>query len=288
MYARPPRHVEGLPQPGRCLVMGVLHVTPDSFSDGGHWRVPDAAIAHGRELLAQGADLLDVGGESTRPGATRPVVAEELDRIMPVVTELAAEGAVVSVDTMRAEVADAALQAGAALVNDVSGGLADPEILQVVAAREGAYAAMHWRAHAETMQQQAHYDDVVEDVARELSARVEAALAAGIGEHRLAVDPGLGFAKDAGHNWALLAGLDRLHELGLPLLVGSSRKTFLGRLLAGEDQKLRPVLEREDATSALTTLTAAAGAWCVRVHEVRANLDAVKVAHAWAGGGVDD
>jgi dihydropteroate synthase len=274
--------VHGLPQPGRCLVMGVLNVTPDSFSDGGQWREPDLAIEHGRELLAEGADLIDVGGESTRPGATRPVVAEELDRVLPVVTKLAAEGAIVSVDTMRAEVADAALQAGAVLINDVSGGLADPEILEVTAARGGAYAAMHWRAHADTMQQQAVYDDVVADVTRELAARVEAALDAGIDERRLAIDPGLGFAKTAEHNWALLAGLDSLHALGYPLLIGSSRKTFLGRLLADEDGSLRPPTEREDATSALTTLSATAGAWCVRVHQVRGNLDAVKVAQAWA------
>jgi dihydropteroate synthase len=284
VFATPPRHVHGLPQPGRCLVMGVLNVTPDSFSDGGQWREPDLAIAHGRELLAEGADLIDVGGESTRPGATRPVVAEELDRVLPVVRALAAEGAVISVDTMRAEVADAALEAGAVLINDVSGGLADPEILQVTAARGGAYAAMHWRAHADTMQQQAVYDDVVADVKRELSARVEAALKAGIDERRLAIDPGLGFAKTATHNWALLAHLDELHALGFPLLIGSSRKTFLGRLLADDDGTLRPVLEREDATTALSTLSATAGAWCVRVHRVRANLDAVQVAQAWAAG----
>jgi dihydropteroate synthase len=210
------------------------------------------------------------------------VVAEELDRVVPVIRDLAAGGAVVSVDTMRAEVADAALQAGAVLINDVSGGLADPEILEVTAARGGAYAAMHWRAHADTMQQQAVYDDVVADVTRELAARVEAALDAGIDERRLAIDPGLGFAKTAEHNWALLAGLDSLHALGYPLLIGSSRKTFLGRLLADEDGSLRPPTEREDATSALTTLSATAGAWCVRVHQVRGNLDAVKVAQAWA------
>jgi dihydropteroate synthase len=203
---------------------------------------------------------------------------------MPVVTELAGEGAVISVDTMRAEVADAALKAGAALINDVSGGLADPDILDVVAAHGGAYAAMHWRAHSDTMQSQAVYDDVVADVTRELSERVESALAAGIEPDRLAIDPGLGFAKTAEHNWALLAHLDALHALGFPLLVGSSRKTFLGRLLA-DGEEMRPVLEREDATTALSTLSAAAGAWCVRVHRVRANLDAVRVAQAWAQAG---
>jgi dihydropteroate synthase len=228
--------------------------------------------------------LLDVGGESTRPGATRPVVAEELDRVVPVITALAAEGAVVSVDTMRAEVADAAIRAGAVLVNDVSGGLADPEILDVVGSHGAAYAAMHWRAHADTMQRHAEYDDVVAEVLKELSLRVEAALAAGIDGNQLAVDPGLGFAKTAEHNWALLAGLEEFHGLGHALLVGSSRKTFLGRLLADQAGEMRPVLDREDATTALTTLAAAAGSWCVRVHNVRANVDAVKVAARWAAG----
>jgi dihydropteroate synthase len=274
--------------------MGVVNVTPDSFSDGGRWHEPERAIAHGRDLLDEGADLLDVGGESTRPGATRPLVAEELDRVIPVISALAREGAVVSVDTMRAEVADAALHSGAVLVNDVSGGLADPEILEVVAGRGAAYAAMHWRAHSDTMQKHAGYDDVVAEVTKELSLRVEAALAAGIDASRLAVDPGLGFAKTAGHNWALLAGLDQLHELGLPILLGSSRKSFLGPALADATGEPRPVLEREDATTALTTLSAAAGAWCVRVHSVRANVDAVRVVESWAaarsgpGAGVDD
>ena len=284
MFATPPRYLDGLPRPPRSLVMGVVNVTPDSFSDGGRWAEPEHAIEHGRQLLAEGADLLDVGGESTRPGATRPVVAEELGRVIPVISALAGEGAVVSVDTMRAEVADAALEAGAVLVNDVSGGLADPEILDVVAARGATYAAMHWRAHADTMQRHAEYDDVVDEVLKELASRVEAALGAGIDGDRLAIDPGLGFAKTAEHNWALLKSLEQFHGLGHALLVGSSRKTFLGRLLADEAGELRPVLDREDATTALTTLAAAAGAWCVRVHNVRANVDAVKVAARWAAG----
>jgi dihydropteroate synthase len=281
MYFRPSRYVDGLPRPGRCLIMGVVNVTPDSFSDGGRWLEPERAVTHGRQLLAEGADLLDVGGESTRPGATRPVVAEELDRVIPVITELTRDGALVSVDTMRAEVADRAIEAGAVLVNDVSGGLADPEILDVVAARGAAYVAMHWRAHAATMQRHAEYDDVVAEVSKELSSRIQAALAAGIDGRRLAVDPGLGFAKTARHNWSLLAAMDRLHDLGYPLLIGSSRKTFLGRLLADSAGEPRPVLDREDATTALTTLAAAAGAWCVRVHNVRPNVDAVKVVERW-------
>jgi dihydropteroate synthase len=169
------RHLAGLPALDRPLVMGVVNVTPDSFSDGGRWFDPEAAIEHGLELLEDGADLLDIGGESTRPGATRPVVAEELDRVLPVITALTSEGATVSVDTMRGEVAEAALDAGAVVVNDVSGGLADPRILSVVADAGASYVAMHWRAHADTMQQHASYDDVVSDVVTELGQRVEAA-----------------------------------------------------------------------------------------------------------------
>jgi dihydropteroate synthase len=271
------RHVAGLPELGRPLVMGVVNVTPDSFSDGGRFAEVDSAVAHGLELLDQGADLLDVGGESTRPGATRPLVAEELARVVPVITELAAGGAAVSVDTMRAEVAEAALVAGAVLVNDVSGGLADPDVLRVVAEHEAAYVAMHWRAHAAEMQQRATYGDVVRDVVDELRSRVDAALAAGIGPDRLAIDPGLGFAKTPDHNWELLRRLDAFDALGLPLLVGSSRKSFLGALLAAPDGAPRPVEDREDATVALTTLAAVAGVWAVRVHEVRRSADALRV-----------
>jgi dihydropteroate synthase len=190
-----PRHVRGLPELDRPLLMGVVNVTPDSFSDGGRFDRVDTAIAHGLALLADGADLIDIGGESTRPGATRPLVAEELARVVPVIAALAAQGAVVSVDTMRAEVARAALEAGARVVNDVSGGLADPDILRVVADSEAAYIAMHWRAHASEMQQHATYGDVVREVRDELAARVGAAVAAGIELDRLAIDPGLGFAK---------------------------------------------------------------------------------------------
>ncbi len=272
-----PRHLAGLPQLDRPLVMGVVNVTPDSFSDGGRWFDPVAAIEHGLELLEDGADLLDIGGESTRPGATRPVVAEELDRVLPVITALTAEGATVSVDTMRGEVAEAALDAGAVVVNDVSGGLADPRILSVVASAGASYVAMHWRAHADTMQQHASYDDVVGEVVTELGERVEAALAAGIPADRVAVDPGLGFAKTHQHNWALLRRLDALDTIGTPVLVGSSRKSFLGALLADRHGEPRPVLDREAANSALTTIAAMAGVWGVRVHDVRASLDAVKV-----------
>lgn len=265
----------------RPLVMGVVNVTPDSFSDGGRHLGADEAIAHGRRLLAEGADILDIGGESTRPGATRPVVADELDRVIPVVRALAADGAVVSVDTMRAEVAAAAVAVGARVVNDVSGGLADPAMLSTVAGLEAAYVAMHWRAHSTTMQSLAEYDDVVAEVRTELDARVEAALAAGVERERLIIDPGLGFAKTAEHNWALLQYLQELNPRDLPMLVGSSRKSFIGALLADESGAPRPVLDREDANTALTVIAAIEGAWAVRVHEVRASVDAVRVVQRW-------
>jgi len=276
----------------RPLVMGVVNVTPDSFSDGGRYDDPDRAIAHGRELLAEGADILDIGGESTRPGAPRPLLAEELDRVVPVIEALAADGARVSVDTMRSEVAQAALQAGATIVNDVSGGLADPAILEVVAGSSATYVAMHWRAHSDRMQSFATYDGpggVVEAVHAELGERVEAARAAGIPDERIVVDPGLGFAKLPEHNWELLRRLDRLADLGLPILVGASRKTFLGRLLADADGAPRPVDQREAAGVALSALLAAvagpAHVWCIRVHDVRAHLDALRVVAAWQGEG---
>ncbi|MGZ4436441.1 MAG: dihydropteroate synthase [Nocardioides sp.] len=284
MHDRPPRYVEGLPRPGRTLVMGVLNVTPDSFSDGGRYLDTDAAVAHGRRLAAEGADLVDVGGESTRPGATRPSAEEELARVLPVVRALAAEGVAVSVDTMRAEVAEATVRAGAVLVNDVSGGRADPEMLPTVAGLGASYVLMHWRAHSARMQELTAYDDVVCDVLSELREQVVAATAAGIDPARIAVDPGIGFSKTAEQNWDVLAATERLHELELPVLVATSRKRFLGVLLAGEDGELRPPLERDDATTATSTLAAAAGAWCVRSHTVRASLDAVRVAHRWARG----
>jgi dihydropteroate synthase len=273
----------GLPELARPVVMGVVNVTPDSFSDGGRWATTDAAIAHGRELDAEGADILDIGGESTRPGATRPLVAEELDRVVPVIRALAGDGIAVSVDTMRHEVAEAALDAGAVLVNDVSGGLADPRLLDVVAERGAAYVAMHWRAHSTEMQQHASYDDVLVEVRDELAQRLEAAIAAGVAEDRLVVDPGLGFAKTADHNWELLQRLPELESLGVPILVGSSRKSFLGTLLAGPDGSPRPVLDREDANVALTTIAAIQGVWGVRVHEVHASLDAIRVVSRWLG-----
>ncbi len=282
----PARHVTGLPLLQRPLVMGVVNVTPDSFSDGGRFVAPDLAIEHALSLIREGADLVDIGGESTRPGATRPLVAEELDRVLPVIEGLAGHGVRMSVDTMRAEVAEAALAAGAVVVNDVSGGLADPDILRVVADAGAVYVAMHWRGHSDVMNQRASYDEtaggVVAAVRDELSARVDAAVSAGVAVDRIAVDPGLGFAKTAEHNWTLLRHLDKL-DLGLPVLVGSSRKSFLGSLLAGPDGRPRPVLDREDANVALTTLAALSGVWAVRVHEARASVDAIKVVCRWRG-----
>ena len=265
------------------LVMGVVNVTPDSFSDGGLYADPTSAIAHGRSLLADGADILDVGGESTRPGATRPLVEEELDRVIPVITALAAGGATVSVDTMRHQVAAAALEAGASIVNDVSGGLADPEILRVVAERGATYVAMHWRAHADHMTDFATYDGpggVVRAVRDELAQRVDDALAAGVAPERLVLDPGLGFAKHGEHNWQLLADLAPIQALGYPLLVGASRKSFLGTLLADIDGNPRPVDEREDATIALSVVLAREGVWGLRVHDVRSTRDALRVLDA--------
>lgn len=270
---------------GRTLVMGVVNVTPDSFSDGGEWFEPGAAVQHGRDLIADGADVLDVGGESTRPGAARVSVEDELARVVPVVRALAAEGAVVSVDTTRAVVAEQAVAAGALVVNDVSGGLADERMAEVVARTGVVYVVMHWRGHADVMDDLEQYDDVVLDVRRELAARVEALLAAGVRREQLVVDPGLGFSKAGAANWPLLAALDELHALGLPVLVGASRKRFLGHLLAGPDGEPVPPLERDAATAAVSALAAAAGAWCVRVHEVRGTADAVRVAQAWVGAG---
>jgi dihydropteroate synthase len=262
--------------------MGVVNVTPDSFSDGGMWLEPTAAIDHGAALLDEGADIVDVGGESTRPGAERPSVEEELSRVIPVVRALAGRGALVSIDTMRSEVARRSVDAGAVAVNDVSGGRAEPEMLSAVAELGVPFVCMHWRGHSTTMQEQASYDDVVSDVIDELGERLKAADEAGIAPERLAVDPGLGFAKTGEHNWAVLRRLEELHQLGRPVLVGSSRKAFLGALLADETGRPRPATERDDASAALSALAALAGAWCVRVHDVRRSLDAVKVAARWA------
>jgi dihydropteroate synthase len=256
--------------------MGVVNVTPDSFSDGGEWFDAADAIAHGLSLMDEGADIIDVGGESTRPGARRVGVAEELRRVLPVIRELADRGATVSIDTMDPSVVEQAVSAGAGMVNDVSGGRAHPDMFATVAGLGVPYVCMHWRGHSLDMQSRAVYDDVVADVLAELREQTEAALSAGVRRDHLIVDPGFGFAKNGSHNWEILRRLDELDELGLPVLIGVSRKGFLGSLLADAAGN-RPPLGRDDATLALTTLMAQRNAWGVRVHSVRSSRDAIAV-----------
>lgn len=261
-------------RPDRIMIMGVLNVTPDSFSDGGLHTCVDDAVAHAVQMRDEGADFIDVGGESTRPGAQRVEAAEEIRRVLPVISALSELGIATSIDTYRASVASAAIEAGASVVNDVSGGLGDPDMARVVRAAGCPWVLMHWRGHSESMQQRAQYDDVAGEVRAELCARVDAALAAGVDAALLVLDPGLGFAKTAQHNWALLASLGTLVELGFPVLLASSRKSFLGTLLASPDGSARPVTEREDATTALTAHAALNDVWGVRVHHVRPSVDA--------------
>ncbi len=272
-----PEHVSCLK---RALVLGVLNVTPDSFSDGGSFADARAAVDAGVRLAAAGADIVDVGGESTRPGAGRVDEATERRRVLPVVDGLVRAGVPVSVDTMRAGVAGDAVSLGAVLVNDVSGGLADPDMLAVIAQTHVPYVVMHWRGHGWYMDSKAVYADVVTDVCEELRSRLHACDDAGIDRGRVVIDPGLGFAKLPEHNWALLRALDRLGDLGQPVLVGASRKRFLGALLADGDEP-RDITGRAAATVAVSALAAAAGVWAVRVHDVGPNADAVRVAAAW-------
>jgi len=262
------------------LVMGVVNVTPDSFSDGGMWFTPGAGVAHGLGLLEQGADILDVGGESTRPGADRPSEEEELRRVIPVIRELSRAGARVSVDTMRASVAAQAVEAGASIVNDVSGGLADPEMARVVGAAGVPFVVMHWRGHSDMMQDHASYDDVVAEVCQALSERVADVCARGVGRDQLILDPGFGFAKLPEHNWSLLAHLDALHSLGFPVLVGTSRKTFLGTVGVSEGEAFRPPAQRDLVTAATTVIAGLAGVWGVRVHDVASSVEALAVVAA--------
>ena len=264
----------------RVAVMGVLNVTPDSFSDGGRYVTLDDAVAHAVQMRDDGADLIDVGGESTRPGAERVAPSVETARVLPVIKALAAEGIVTSVDTYRAEVAAAALEIGAQVINDVSGGLGDPDMARVAREAGCPWVLMHWRGHSKIMRELAVYSDVVGDVRRELLARVDAAVDTGVDPDQLVIDPGLGFAKTPEHDWPLLRHLPTFVELGLPVLIGASRKSFLGRLLAAPDGTPRPVGEREDATTAITTYAALCGVWGVRVHDVRPNVDAARVVGA--------
>ena len=273
-------HPSGLPENlrnlDRTLVMGVLNVTPDSFSDGGRFNDPTIAINHALQMIQDGADIIDIGGESTRPGSDRITVKEELDRVLPVISALANSGVAISVDTMRAEVASAAIDAGACMINDVSGGKSDPEMLSYVATLNVPYILMHWRGPSNIMNTLTDYNDVVADVTREVSNQVDVAVAAGIARERIAIDPGIGFAKTVDQNWPILKHLEVLEGLGLPILMGASRKKFLGELLA-KDGVARDSDERESATTAISTLMAARGIWAVRVHEVKASSDAIAV-----------
>jgi dihydropteroate synthase len=261
----------------RPTVFGVLNVTPDSFSDGGLWDSPTSAIDHARAMIAAGADVIDVGGESTRPGAARIDDGEERRRIEPVIRALVAEGVSVSLDTMRAETARLGIDLGVDYINDVSGGLSDPGMLDVVAASDVTYIAMHWRGESDVMDGNATYGDVTRDVLTELRARIAAAQSAGISPGKLWVDPGLGFAKTAEHNWQLLRDLDQFVALGYPVLVGASRKRFLSPF--GEQPT-----DRDQATAIINVLSAEAGVAAVRVHDVARTVDALHVRNFWWGG----
>ena len=273
-------HPSGLPENlrnlDRTLVMGVLNVTPDSFSDGGRFDDTEIAISHALQMIEDGADIVDIGGESTRPGSDRISVQEELDRVLPVISVLANSGVAISIDTMRAEVARAAIDAGACVINDVSGGKSDPEMLSYVSTLTVPYILMHWRGPSNIMNTLTDYNDVVADVTSEISKQVDVAVAAGIARERIAIDPGIGFAKTVDQNWPILKHLDVLEGLGLPILMGASRKKFLGELLA-KAGVARDSDERESATTAISTLMAARGMWAVRVHDVKPTRDAVAV-----------
>lgn len=264
----------------RTLVMGIINVTTDSFSDGGRHLELDDALKRARTMMVEGADIIDIGGESTRPGAERVSEQVERDRVIPLLREMVDLGAIVSVDTMRSSIAEEAISAGAAIINDVSGGLADPVMGEVIAAARVPFVAMHWRGHSERMQSLAQYKNVTHEVREELAARVDGLVMQGVELEQIIIDPGLGFAKTPAHNWELLHHFKSLKDLNLPILVGASRKRFLGELLSADGVD-RPLDERDDATVALTALAAQAGAWCVRVHEVRGNRDAVEVARGW-------
>lgn len=280
--------MSGLPvshlDPAAPVIWGVLNVTPDSFSDGGRFDSTDTALEQAHRMLEQGADVIDIGGESTRPGAQRVSAAEECHRVLPVVRALTEQGVTVSIDTMRSEVAAAALDTGAAIVNDVSGGRADERMHACVASYGVPYVLMHWRGHSASMNELAVYDDPVRQVCEEVGEQVEKALASGIENSSLIVDPGLGFAKEAEHNWSLLHNLDELTALGYPLLLGPSRKRFLGALLADADGAPRDTDGRDVATSVLSALFAERGVWGVRVHDVQGTVDAVKVSLAMRAG----
>jgi dihydropteroate synthase len=266
----------------RTKIMGILNVTADSFSDGGRWLDFDAAVSHGLALLESGADILDIGGESTRPGSARVPEDEELRRIVPIVRELARQGAVISVDTMRAKVASAALDAGAQILNDVSAGQSEPEMLEVAAASSAPIVLMHWRGYLDNASATFEYEDVVAEVKSEIGLRIEAAQSAGVADRDIIVDPGLGFSKNAEHNWQLMAGIETFAQMGYRLLVAGSRKRFLASLLDPDSPAGVDNADRDSATAALSTISARAGAWAVRVHEPRSSRIAVQVVEAIA------
>lgn len=272
------------------IILGVLNVTPDSFSDGGRFEAVDAAIAHGLALAADGAGVVDVGGESTRPGAERVPAGREQERVLPVIRALAAEGIRVSVDTMNASTARAAVTAGAAIVNDVSGGLADPAMAATAAELDVPFVAMHWRGHSTAMDGLARYDDVVAEVRDELAARADALTAAGVRPENLVVDPGLGFAKTREHDWRLLGHLDALTALGLPVLIGVSRKRTLAELLPEHGYERGTAARQsalDSATAAVSALAERHGLWGIRVHDVVGTRMALAVARAWRRGEAD-
>lgn len=278
-------HPSGLPTSlaslNRTLVMGVINVTPDSFSDGGRFLESEIAINHGRTMIEQGADIIDIGGESTRPGAERISEQEEIDRVLPVIEALVSDGAIISIDTMRTSVAKAAVAAGAHIINDVSGGKSDPDMLPYVATLDLPFILMHWRGPSNVMNSLTDYDDVVLDVRNELMAQVAVAEAVGIKRSRIALDPGIGFAKTVDQNWPILKHLDVLEAEGLPILMGVSRKTFLGELLA-KDGEPRAMDDREAATTTISVLMAQRNTWCVRVHDARSSRDAIEVVQRMA------
>nr|WP_219921901.1 dihydropteroate synthase [Brevibacterium oceani] len=271
-------HVPGRRE--RTKIMGVLNVTPDSFSDGGLWFDHEKAVAHGLELMAAGADIIDVGGESTRPGSVRVDEDEELRRVIPVVRELAAAGAVISVDTMRARVARDSLSAGAHIINDVSAGQSDPSMLALAAESAAPVVLMHWRGYLDQASATFHYDDVVAEVIDELRARIDEAIAVGVDPANIIVDPGLGFSKNAEHNWQILAALDAFSVLDHRLLVAASRKRFISSLISPEDPKLAEQAAKDQATATISAISAQAGAWAVRVHDPATSAIACRVVDA--------
>lgn len=282
---RPPRSAakfEDLPT-SRTLLMGILNVTPDSFSDGGQFDDLDSAISQGLRMVYAGADMIDVGGESTRPGADHVSDEEEQKRIIPVIETLVKAGALVSVDTMKPSTAAEALDAGASVVNDVAGLNFDPDMPALIAERGVPYVLTHRRGDAGTMDQYTDYDDVTAEVIGELKSARGKFYDAGVKPEQIILDPGLGFSKQADQNWELLRNMDAFRELGHPVLIGASRKRFIGTLLVNTG-KVAPVEERDHATAAISALSAHHGAWAVRVHDIAANLDAVKTAAAWGGG----